>query len=164
MKNTFTESFLYLYPYYTEIFLCVKIFLQNFFGNVRRDNYDFFERFETLRKEKGISQGKLEKELGFSNGSISKWKNSTPTAERLQKIADYFDVSVQYLMTGEEDSPNETPHYYLDDDARDLAQFMFENPEYKVLFDASRKVKKEDIEFVKQFMDRMRGDEDDTGC
>ena len=124
----------------------------------------FFERFETLRKKRGISQGKLEKELGFSNGSISKWKNSTPTAERLQKIADYFGVSVQYLMTGEEDTPNETPHYYLDDEARDLAQFMFENPEYKVLFDASRKVKKEDIEFVKQMIDRMRGDNDDTGC
>ena len=40
----------------------------------------------------------------------------------------------------------------------------FENPEYKVLFDASRKVKREDIEFVKQMMDRMRGDVDDTGC
>ena len=52
----------------------------------------------------------------------------------------------------------------LNDDARELAQFMFENPEYKVLFDASRKVKKEDIEFVKQMIDRMRGDVDDTGC
>ena len=65
-------------------------------------NMTFYERFETLRKERGISQGKLEKELGFSNGSISKWKNSTPTAERLQKLADYFGVSIQYLMNGEE--------------------------------------------------------------
>ena len=31
------------------------------------------------------------------------------------------------------------------DDARDIAQFLYENPEYKVLFDASRNVKKEDI-------------------
>ena len=61
-----------------------------------------FHRIETLRKEAGISQGKLEKELGFSNGSISKWKNSTPNPERLKKLADYFDVSVEYLMTGEE--------------------------------------------------------------
>ena len=50
-----------------------------------------YERIETLRREQKISQGKLEKQLGFSNGSISKWKNSPPTAERLQKIADYFD-------------------------------------------------------------------------
>lgn len=61
---------------------------------------EFYERLEKLRKNKGISQGDLEKELEFSNGSISKWKKSTPTHERLQKVADYFNVSVDYLMTG----------------------------------------------------------------
>ena len=45
--------------------------------------------------------------------------------------------------------------YYLNDDAREMAQFMFDNPEYKVLFDATRKVKKEDIEFVKDFIERL---------
>ena len=59
-----------------------------------------FERIETLRKENKISQGKLEKELGFSNGSISKWKVSMPSPDRLQKIADYFNVTLDYLMTG----------------------------------------------------------------
>lgn len=62
---------------------------------------EFYERLENLRKNKGISQGDLEKELGFSNGSISKWKKSTPTHERLQKVANYFDVTVDYLITGE---------------------------------------------------------------
>ena len=63
-----------------------------------------------------------------------------------------------------EDLPDTTAPYYMNEDARELAHFMFENPEYKVLFDASRKVKKEDIAFVKQMIDRMRGDVDDTGC
>ena len=62
-----------------------------------------FERIESLRKSKGISQGKLEKELGFSNGSISKWKNSMPTSERRQKVADYFGVTTSYLLTGMEE-------------------------------------------------------------
>ena len=62
-----------------------------------------YERIESLRKSKGLSQGKLEKQLGFSNGSISKWKNSTAKVERLQKLADFFGVSVEYLMTGKED-------------------------------------------------------------
>lgn len=62
-----------------------------------------FERIENLRKQQGISQGKLEKELGFSNGSISKWKNSMPTSERLQKVADYFCVTTNYLLTGNEE-------------------------------------------------------------
>lgn len=61
-----------------------------------------FERIESLRKSRDISQGKLEKELGFSNGSISKWKTSMPNPERLQKLADYFGVSLDYLITGNE--------------------------------------------------------------
>ena len=67
-----------------------------------------YERIESLRKSQGLSQGKLEKQLGFSNGSISKWKNSTPKVERLQKLADFFGVSVEYLMTGKEDEQTET--------------------------------------------------------
>lgn len=66
-----------------------------------------YERIESLRKEMKLSQGKLEKELGFSNGSVSKWRNSTPTPERLKKIADYFGVTVDYLMTGKEEAQKE---------------------------------------------------------
>lgn len=66
-----------------------------------------YERIESLRKSTGLSQGKLEKELGFSNGSVSKWKTSTPTPERLQKLADFFGVTVDYLMNGKEEPTQE---------------------------------------------------------
>lgn len=116
-----------------------------------------YERIENLRKSRKISQGKLETELGFSNGSISKWRNSDPTPERLKKLADYFEVSIEYLLTGEE-KENEQK-YYINKESEEMAQFLFENPEYKVLFDASRKVKQEDIQFVKEMIDRMSGRE-----
>lgn len=76
-----------------------------------------YDRIEELRKSKSISQGKLEKELGFSNGSISKWRTSMPNPERLKKLADYFHVSVEYLITGENESPELTPK-----DNRDIAK------------------------------------------
>lgn len=57
-----------------------------------------YERINLLISSRGISQGKLEKELGFSNGTISKWKTSTPRVDRLQKIADYFNISISYLI------------------------------------------------------------------
>lgn len=117
----------------------------------------FYERLETLRKSRKISQGDLEKELGFSNGSISKWKKSQPTFDRLKKLADFFCVSVEYLQNGEDSSPNSDMPYYINDDAREMAQFMYDHPEYKVLFDASRKVNKEDIEFVKEMIERFSG-------
>lgn len=63
-----------------------------------------FTRVEKLRKKENISQGKLEELLGFSNGSINKWKTSMPKADRLQKIADYFGVTVDYLLSGNDDN------------------------------------------------------------
>ena len=90
-----------------------------------------FDRIEQLRKTQNLSQGKLEKELGFSNGSISKWRNSTPTYERLQKVADYFGVSVEYLMTGE--APEEKKDVTLTRrDERDIKKDL--DPEAAELF------------------------------
>lgn len=84
-----------------------------------------YERIENLRHSQRISQGKLEKELGFSNGSISKWKNSMPTPERLQKIADYFGVTVDYLMTGKEESKEKAPELTARDE-RDIEKKLTE--------------------------------------
>lgn len=111
------------------------------------------ERIKNLCDSKGISMNKLEEILGFGKGYISKLGTTTPNTTKIKLIADYFGVSVDYIITGEDSNPD-TP-YYINDDAREMAQFMFDNPEYKVLFDASRKVKKEDIEFVKEMIDRM---------
>ena len=53
----------------------------------------------------------------------------------------------------------EQPPYYFDKDAAKAAQFLYENPEYKILFDATRNVKKDDIEFVKEMIDRLSNKE-----
>ena len=105
-----------------------------------------YERIESLRKERKISQGNLEKELGFSNGSISKWKTSMPKPERLQKIADYFGVSVDYLMTGKEKEGGE--RYYLNEETTKMAQTIFENKELRMLFDAAQDASPDDLQAV----------------
>ena len=112
--------------------------------------------FENLLKKKNVKVADVAKATGIRNGVFTDWKMGryTPKSDKLQKIADYFGVSLEYLTTGEE--PEDRPNYYLNEDAKDLAQFLFENPEYKVLFDASRKVKKEDIQFIKEMIDRAR--------
>lgn len=45
-----------------------------------------------------ISVAELERTLGFGNGSISKWNKQSPSVDKLNKVADYFDVSVDYLL------------------------------------------------------------------
>ena len=56
------------------------------------------EIINQLCKGKGISLAQLEKELDYGNGSLAKSKNMS--ADRMYKIAQYFGVSMEYLMTG----------------------------------------------------------------
>ena len=60
------------------------------------------ERIKNLCKENGITVNKLEKTLGFGTGYVAKLENSVPNTAKIQLIADYFSVSVDYLMTGKE--------------------------------------------------------------
>lgn len=124
-----------------------------------------FERIESLRKSQKISQGKLEKELGFSNGSISKWKTSMPKPERLQKVADYFGVTIDYLMTGEE--KEDSPSYYLNEETAAVAQEIFDNPDLRLLFDASRNATPEDLRTARDVLLALKRKEhnwDNEGC
>lgn len=59
------------------------------------------DRVKELCKEKGISQRRMEQDIGISNGASSKWENSSPSVDVVKKIAAYFDVSINYLITGQ---------------------------------------------------------------
>lgn len=124
----------------------------------------FSKNLKRLMSLHDKTQIDLINDLGFNKSAVSTWCNGTrlPRMDKVDILAKYFGVNRSDLIEEKEDTTDES--YYFNEDARELAEFMFKNPEYKVLFDASRKVKKEDIEFVRQFIDRMRGDVDDTGC
>ncbi|WP_430597349.1 helix-turn-helix domain-containing protein [Enterococcus sp. AZ177] len=57
-----------------------------------------FERIKLLAKNQGKSLNKVEEELGYGKNVLYRLKNSNPSTERLEEIADYFDVSVDYLL------------------------------------------------------------------
>lgn len=102
----------------------------------------------------------LVRDLGLPFSTVSNWMNAEkmPRMGNVELLAKYFNCQKSDLI---EDKGTDIPEtYYLNDDARDLAEFLFKNPKYKVLFDASRKVKPDDIEFVKQLIDRMGGNDD----
>ena len=57
------------------------------------------ERIKKLCATKGITLAELERILGLGNGSIRKWEIvSSPSVANLQKVADYFGVSTDYLL------------------------------------------------------------------
>ena len=113
-----------------------------------------------LRIKSGLTQQEMADKLNISRSSIGMYENGErePSFELLEIIADYFNVDMNYLLGKKESSENIPQGYYLNEDARDMAQFLFDNPEYKVLFDSTRKVKKEDTLFVKEMIDRMNND------
>lgn len=62
------------------------------------------EKIKRLCEEHDITFAALERKLDFGNGTIRKWDNATPSGDKLSKIADYFNVTVDYLLGREEPS------------------------------------------------------------
>lgn len=66
----------------------------------------FWDNFYDLCLKNGSSPNKIAKEIGISSGAITKWKNGTePTPSKARLIADYFGVSVDYLIGRESEKP-----------------------------------------------------------
>lgn len=74
------------------------------------------ERIKKLANSEGLSIPKLEEKLGFGGGTISRWDKSAPSADKLAKIADRYNVTVNYLLYGgERICPECGFHFFLDD-------------------------------------------------
>lgn len=82
-----------------------------------------YEKFEALLKKYGVTAYRVSKETGVTTATLTSWKQGkyTPKREKLQKIADYFGVTVEYF-TGEE--KNDDPHELTAKDERDIAKDM----------------------------------------
>lgn len=76
-----------------------------------------YENVREAAKEKGYSINRLEKELGFARSYIGKFKTITPSIDKMQKIADFLDVTTDYLMSG-----NKTENNLTARDNRDIAK------------------------------------------
>ena len=102
----------------------------------------------------GKQPADIVRDLGIPFSTVSNWVNGQklPRMGKVELLAQYLGIEKSDLL---EEKSGADQNYYLNDDARDIAQFLFENPEYRVLFDASRKVKKEDLEIVKELLDRF---------
>lgn len=65
-----------------------------------------YERIDELAKKQKISVFDLSLKLGMGRNAIYQWKKSVPNVEAVQKVADYFNVSVDYLLGRSENMNN----------------------------------------------------------
>ena len=107
-----------------------------------------YEIFLKLLNEKGVTAYKVGKATGIAGSTFTDWKSgrSVPKQEKLQKIADYFGVSLDYLMTGKESNPS-MDYLYTD-----------ENSDF--LIEVTKKAKdKEFVERMKKYMSLLNEDQ-----
>ena len=84
-----------------------------------------FEKVRELAKKQGLSLNQVEEKLGYSKNTLYSLKRQKVSSERLQEIADYFNVSTDYLL-GRTENPaianNDTIAGYTSDDLRKMAE------------------------------------------
>ena len=61
---------------------------------------EIVERIKDLCEKNNTKIKPLETMLGLANGSIRQWNDKSPSCDRIAKVADYFGVSIEYLLTG----------------------------------------------------------------
>ena len=126
---------------------------------------DLKERIKDLCKKNNISMNQLEQELDFGKGYISKLGKSTPNATKIQQIANRLGVTVDYLMTG--NTEGNSKHYYSNEETREIAQEIFENPDLRSLFHAAKDLPPERLKAHIDFMQSLKQQEEkhsDEGC
>ena len=84
----------------------------------------FYTRFLDLCRQKGISPAAAAREMGFSNSTTTQWAHGAiPSMASLSKIAAYFNVSIDFLRTGNGDSVYDTESISIEAPESGVFQF-----------------------------------------
>lgn len=121
-----------------------------------------YEIFKKLCEKNGVSSADVARATGVAKATLSEWKKGTyrPKADKLQKIADYFGVTLDYLMTGAhpEQTSESGRKYYFSDETAEAAQELFEEPGLRLLFDAARGADPEALKLAADMLRKMKGE------
>lgn len=61
---------------------------------------ELVDRLEGIAKEEGLTFNRIERELGLGNGTIKRWNDQSPRLDKLTAVAQFLDVSLDYLVFG----------------------------------------------------------------
>ncbi|KIH70043.1 helix-turn-helix domain-containing protein [Salinicoccus roseus] len=113
-----------------------------------------FQRIRFLAEREGLSIAQLERKLNLSNGSISRWKSAAPSSKGLVAVADYFDVSVDYLLGRELKKEEKT---FIDNKINpDSAFFRSLLNEYELENEEAEEIKDELEDYLKIRAERLK--------
>lgn len=112
--------------------------------------------FKCIGVKRG-AQKELAEYLGIHPNVITNWKNGSNKSYRgyVNEIASYFNVSVDYLLTGEQ--KEEAPIDVVDEDLRDYLDELRNRPEMRMLFSTTKTATKAQIEAIVKMVEEMQG-------
>lgn len=114
------------------------------------------------RKLSGMTLEELSKHIGISRQTLSRYENGiigNIPSDRIEKIAIALNVSPAQLMGWEEMSGNPEEEYYTDPAVNEYAEQLRTNPKMRLLFDATKDMSKEYIDYVLDLVNRLKGKE-----
>lgn len=124
-----------------------------------------YEIFEQLLLKFNVTAYQVSKATGVSQSTLSSWKTrkNLISPDKGQKIADYFGVTLGYLMGTEDEEPNAIDQknnpIVLDDEALELLEQLKTRPEMRTLFSVSKKASAEDILKTVKIIETLKGDD-----
>lgn len=121
-------------------------------------------RLKALRLDRGLTQEEVGKRVLVSKQTLYKYENDIVTnipVDKIELLAEVYHVTPAYIMGWEqsEEDADDSPSYYDDPEVAAIANEMKENPDIRVLFDATRGLKKESIEEVRRFVEFQKAKE-----
>lgn len=99
---------------------------------------DMKERIRHLCKINHVSMNRVEGDLGFGKGYLSKLGTSKPNAEKLKKIADYFNVSLDFIMTGKEENEEKNQRIDIKDELERMRDLLKNRTQHPIYYDGEK--------------------------
>lgn len=120
------------------------------------DFVSFYERFVSLCEQNNIKPSRAAEDCGINRSNVSNWKNNgcTPRGAALQKIADYFNVSTDFLLGNSEQK--EKPLINEDQELTEYVELLKNRPECRMLFQLSKDATKEEVEQAVRIIEALR--------
>lgn len=122
-----------------------------------------YDRIFEIMKEKELTAYRVSKDTGISQASLADWRKgrSKPKIDKLQKLSEYFGVSIQYL-TGESNEIDDTQQmqapngYYVDKETAEYAEMLRTRPGARLLFSAAKDISKEDMQKAVEYIEFLK--------
>lgn len=122
-----------------------------------------YDRIFEIMKERELTAYRVSKDTGISQASLADWRKgrSKPKIDKLQKLSEYFGVSISYL-TGESNEIDNTQQmqvpngYYIDKETAEYAEMLRTRPGARLLFSAAKDISKDDLKKAVEYIEFLK--------